>query len=81
MTMLVALFIITSSAPDLGAFLSSNFSPIFFSSRKTGKTETFPKFGNLKEGKIFGRLHIPIFGKKKKKNMEIQNCAKNILRT
>ena len=52
----------------LGSFLSSNFPPTFplFFRRKTGKAEkqekqeTFPKFGNLTEGKIFGRLHIAI---------------------
>ena len=43
------------------------------------KQETFPKFGNLTEGKIFGRLRISIFGKKKD-NTEIQkkNARKNI---
>ena len=31
---------------------------------KQEKQETFPKFGNLTEGKIFGTLRIPIVGKK-----------------
>ena len=38
------------------------------------KQETFIKFGNLTEGKIFGRLRIPILGKKG--NMEIQKIAR-----
>ena len=45
------------------------FPPIFplFSQEKQEKQEkqvTFPKFGNWTEGKIFGRLRIPIFGNK-----------------
>ena len=52
------------------------------------KQETFPKFGNLTEGRIFGTLRSPIFGGKKeknktwkykknarKKNLEIQNAS------
>ena len=38
------------------------------------KQETFIKFGNLTEGKIFGRLRIPLLGKKG--NMEIQKIAR-----
>ena len=39
---------------------------------KQEKQETLPKFGNLTEGKIL----IPIFGKKKMENVEMQkNCA------
>ena len=45
-----------------------------------GKQETFSKFGNLTEGKVFGRLRIPIFGKKKKENMEIQKIARKKLK-
>ena len=54
-----------------GPFLSSGFFsifPLFFSlekQEKQEKQETCPKFGNLTEGKIFGRLRIPIFGDKK----------------
>ena len=43
---------------------------------KQGKQETFPKFGYLTEGKIFGKLRIPIFGKKTENNMEIQRNAR-----
>ena len=39
--------------------------------------ETFPKFGNLPEGKIFGTLRIPIFGKNKAgENIEIRKIAR-----
>ena len=37
--------------------------PFFFPREKQ---ETFTKFGNLTEGKIFGTLRVPIFGKKAK---------------
>ena len=39
----------------------------FFSKgrKKQEKQETFPKLANLTEGVMFGRLHIPVFGKKK----------------
>ena len=58
----------------LGPFLSSNFQ-IF-----PKKQERFPKFGNFTEGKMFGRLRIPIFGEKKKgKYGNAKNCAKKIL--
>ena len=50
----------------------SKFSPCSFCFQdkieKQEKQETFTKLGNLTEGKIFGRLRIPIFGKK---NLEI----------
>ena len=38
---------------------------VFFQEKqeKQEKQETFPKFGNLTEGKIFGTRRIPIFGK------------------
>ena len=54
----------------LGPFLSSNFfskfSSCFFQEKqeKQEKQEAFPKFGNLREGKMFGRLRILIFGNK-----------------
>ena len=61
-------------------FLSSNFFanfPLFFQEKqeKMEKQEKIPKFGNLTEGKIFGWLRIPKFGKKME-NMEIQNIAR-----
>ena len=37
---------------------------LFFFQEKQEKQETFPKIENLTEGKIFGRLRIPIFGNK-----------------
>ena len=41
------------------------------------RCETFPKFGNLTEGKTFGRLRIPIFGGKKWKIwIDIQKIAR-----
>ena len=45
----------------------SIFFPLFFSKgrKKQEKQETFPKLANLTEGVMFGRLHIPVFGKKK----------------
>ena len=61
----------------LGAFLSSNFFfPIFppFFSKKNRKH--FPKLGNLTEGKMFGRLRIPIFEQNWKKHGNTKNCAK-----
>ena len=50
---------------------------LFFQEKqeKREKQETFPKFGNLTEGKIFGRLRIPMFGRKKWKVLEIQKIA------
>ena len=44
----------------------SQFFLFFFQEKqqKMEKQETFPKFGDFTEGKIFGRLRIPIFGKK-----------------
>ena len=42
-----------------------NFPLFFFSpNNRQEKQETFPKFGNLTEGKKIGRLRIPIFGNK-----------------
>ena len=38
---------------------------LFFFQEKQEKQETFPKIENLTEGKIFGRLRIPIFEEKK----------------
>ena len=52
--------------------------PLFFFQEKQEKQEqleTFPKFGNLTEGKLFGRVRIPIFGKRKE-NMEMQKNAR-----
>ena len=56
---------------DLGvrAVLIDQLFPIFrlfFQAKqeKQEKQEAFPKHGNSTEGKIFGRLRIPIFGKK-----------------
>ena len=60
-----------------------NFSSFFSQEKqkKQEKQETFPKFGNLTEGKIFGTLRFPIFGIfLGGGNMEIlrtKNCAKN----
>ena len=66
----------------LGPFLSSNFFPqifLFFCQEKQEKQEAFPMFGNVTEGKIFGRLRIPMFGKKKGKYGNTKNCAKKKL--
>ena len=41
---------------------------------KQEKQETFPRFGSLIEGKIFGGLRIPILVKKKE-NMEMEEIA------
>ena len=55
-----------------GVLIEQLFSQIFLlffpkKNRKSRKKqETFPKFGHLTEGKKFGRLRIPMFGKKKK---------------
>ena len=81
-------FTSTSSKPDftlravLIEKLSSKFFSFFFQEKqeKQEKQETFPKFGNLTEGKIFDTLRIPashsnICGKEKK-NMEIQKMRK-----
>ena len=65
-----------------GPFSSNNFFPdflLFFfreERNKQEKQETFPEFGNLMEGKMFGTLRIPILRKKKMKNMEIQKFAR-----
>ena len=59
--------------------LSSKIFPLIFlfvekKQEKQEKQETFPKVGNLTEGKLIGRVRIPIF-RKKKENMEIQKIA------
>ena len=57
----------------------SKFSSFCFQEKQEeqGKQETFPKFRNLTGGKIFGRLRIPIFGRKKKRKIwKYKNCAK-----
>ena len=59
---------------------SQTFLLFFQEQGKQEKQETFPKFGNLTEGKIFDTLRIPashsnICGKEKK-NMEIQKMRK-----
>ena len=52
--------------------------PFFFQEKqeKQEKQETCPKFGNFTEGKIFGRLRIPIRGENIGK-YEIQKIARN----
>ena len=53
--------------------------PLCFSekNRKSRKKqETFPKFGKLTECKIFGRLRIPISGRKKSETAEILKIAR-----
>ena len=61
-----------------GPFSSNNFFPdflLFFfreERNKQEKQETFPEFGNFTEGKIFGRLRIPIIGEKKWKMWKYQ---------
>ena len=61
------------------------FFPIFssFFVRKTAKAvkqETFPKFGNETEGKVYGTLRIPIqYLGKRNENMQVNKCAKNKL--
>ena len=52
--------------------MSGDFFPnlLFFLTRKTGKAgnqDILPNFGNLTVGEKFGRLRIPIFGKKRGK--------------
>ena len=47
-----------------------------FFKEKQGKQETFLKYANLAEGKVFGRLRIPIIGRKNMENMEIQKVAR-----
>ena len=42
---------------------------------KQEKQETFPKIGNLTEGKIVGRLRIPICGTKNWKVWKYKKCA------
>ena len=41
------------------------------------KQETFPKVRNLTEGKIFGTLRIPTFGKKNEKYGNAKKCGEN----
>ena len=77
---------------ELGPFLSSNFfsEVSFFFPRKAGiaeKQDTFPKSGKLTGAKTFGRLRIPMFGKKwkiwkYKKLQEKKSCkfSKKVLR-
>ena len=50
-------------------------SSFFPKQEKQEKQVTFPKFQNLTEGKIFGRLRTPIFGKKIGKYGNTKNCA------
>ena len=51
-----------------------NFRPFFQEKQeKPEKQETFPKLGNLAEGKIFGRLRIPIFGNNFWKTWKYEN--------
>ena len=79
-------FTSTSSKPDftlravLIEKLSSKFFSFFFQEKqeKQEKQETFPKFGNLTEGRIFGRLRIPLFfgGKKKLREKKCGNLDK-----
>ena len=59
--------------------LFSNFSSFFFEEKqeKKGKQEAFPKFGNLTEGKIFGRLRIPILGTKNGKYGNTKKLREN----
>ena len=66
---------------DLIEQLFHNFSFFFFQEKqeKLEKQETFPKIGNLTEGKIFGRLRIPIFGEKNGKYGNTKKCAKKHL--
>ena len=62
----------------VGPFLSSNLfqkSPLVFSKinrKKHEKRKIFPKLRNLTEGKISGRLRIPISRRKKMETMKIQ---------
>ena len=72
----------------LGPFLSNNFFqqlffppdfPLFFFREKPEKQETqetFPKLRNWTEGKIFGTLRIPTFGKRNRKYGNIPEYKK-----
>ena len=64
----------------LGPFYRATFSQIFFfffskKNRKSRKNRNISKVWNLTEGKIFGRLRIQYFGKKKWKYGNTKNCA------
>ena len=61
--------------------LFSNFSSFFFQEKqeKQEKQETFPQFGNLTEGKTFGRLRIPICGKKNWKTWKYKKLREKSL--
>ena len=48
-------------------------SSFFPKQEKQEKQVTFPKFQNLTEGKIFGRLRIPIFGNNFWKTWKYEN--------
>ena len=78
MCVLVSIFL--SYGRSYRTTFSAKFSSFFFQENQENQEnqEAFPKFGNVTEGKIFGTLCIPMFGKKIKYG-NIKNCAKKNL--